>query len=200
MLDGKKKVIFIAGLIFSLVLLILFVFSSSQNISFFTGKYIDENIPSAGNENEIVKNVFLDEYIPKSQGQEEIFFDKKFYDNGRYIINSLNEYSAEWYPDNSPKRDLKKLTIELQITDKETGKSFSIKGTADIPKYYSGHFNFDTSQENFVVFSDLRPDFVWEYSEDFSIVEVKKGEEIIETENKLKTETFVKEKKFDNYT
>ena len=199
MLDGKKKVIFIAGLIFSLVLLILFVFSSSQNISFFTGKYIDENIPSAGNENEIVKNVFLDEYIPKSQGQEEIFFDKKFYDNGRYIINSLNEYSAEWYPDNSPKRDLKKLTIELQITDKETGKSFSIKGTADIPKYYSGHFNFDTSQENFVVFSDLRPDFVWEYSEDFSIVEVKKGEEIIETENKLKTETFVKEKKFDNY-
>ena len=199
MLDDKKKVIFIAGLTFSLILLVLFIFSSSQNISFFTGKYIEENTEEESNKNEIVKNVFLDEYTPKSQGQEEIFFDKKFHDNGRYIISSLNEYSAEWYPDDSPKKDLKKLTVELQITDKTTWKNFSIKGTADIPKYYYGSFDFDTNQENFVVFKDINPDFIWEYSEDYEIVSVEKKDETIFEDVKIISQTFVKEKKFDNY-
>ncbi len=145
------------------------------------------------------KKIILEEYKSKEVGKEELFFDKKFHDNGRYVVNSLNEYSAEWYPDDSPKKDLKKLTIELQVTDKVTGSNFSIKGTADIPKYYSGHFDFNTSLENLVSFEGINPEFVWEYSEDSSIVYVKKKEERVGTEDKLKTETYVKEKEFKNY-
>ncbi|MGY4884089.1 MAG: LamG-like jellyroll fold domain-containing protein, partial [Nanobdellota archaeon] len=179
-----------------------------------------ENIPSNSDDSSLIKNKksnskktitgyvskddetekkVLKEYKPKQVNQEEIFLDKKFKDNGRYIISSLNEYSPEWYPSDSPKADLKKLIIELQVTDKVTGKNFSIKGTADIPKYYGGHFDFNTSLEDLVSFKDINPNFSWEYSEEYSILPIEKYQTSIIDEGKIKNKTFVEEKVFKNY-
>ncbi len=200
----RKKVILFVCLAISFVLIAsaffsLGIFDSIINKDIFTGKSISETLDILNNQQEVIESVVLEEYLPKTENKEEIFLGKKFKDDGRYIISSLNEYSAEWYPTNSPKSDFKRLVVELQITDKSNWKNFSIKGTADIPKYYSGSFDFDTNQEDFVVFHDINPDFVWEYSEDYEFVSVEKKEETKFEEDRIKSKTFVKEKKFNNY-
>ncbi len=200
-----KRLFFFVCLFISFVLLILFflnsnIINSLKNIDFFSSKFISQELQGLGNENQRIEKAFLDEYQPTKEGEEQIFLDKKFFDNGKYIISSLNSYSAEWYPSGHPKEDLKKLVVELQVTDKLTWKNFSLRGTADIPKYYYGSFDFDTSATDFVVFKDLSPSFTWEYSEKYEVVSVEKNELSLFQDGDIKTQTFVTEKKFNDYT
>ena len=201
----RKKVILFVCLAISFVLIAsaffsLGIFDSIINKDIFTGKSISETLDILNNQQEVIESVVLEEYLPKTENKEEIFLGKKFKDDGRYIISSLNEYSAEWYPSGHPKEDLKKLVVELQVTDKLTWKNFSLRGTADIPKYYYGSFDFDTSATDFVVFKDLSPSFTWEYSEKYEVVSVEKNELSLFQDGDIKTQTFVTEKKFNDYT
>ena len=214
----KKVVIILACLLFSFIILFLILSNvnnfilnynaSSEKLSSITGEVVSEKAQGS-NLHKDVETILLKEYKPKKVNQEEIFLDKKFNDNGRYIVSSIKTYSPEWYPDGHPKQDLKKLTVELQVIDKTTWKNFSIKGTADIPKYYSGSFDFNTSSDKFAVFKDINPNFTWEYSEDYSFVSTEKQEGIVigdeedkgpgSKKGKIKARTFVEEKEFKNY-
>lgn len=106
-----------------------------------------------------------------SNGQETHFYDKTISRFNDIICTSQSEFKGEWYPDNSPLKDSKRLRIELQCEDTTNGKVISIEGWGLLPKDATGTFHFNSSTPNFIDFKTLRQgEFKFNYSTTYNNV------------------------------
>jgi parallel beta-helix repeat protein len=107
--------------------------------------------------------------VNETNKEVELLGYKYVYDEGIILISN-QIYNAEWYPDSSPKNASKNLTIELQI-ENFNGRNYSLVGNGDIPKYYTGHFDFNLSSNKLADFNDISPLLTWKLSNTFKYSE-----------------------------
>lgn len=126
--------------------------------------FIDsQNLVSADSSKTLTLNNLTD-------GKEIYAVGKKWVNLSDILVNSESEYRCTWYPDNHPKNASKLCTFELQIDDKRTGYNVSFIGEGDLPKYYSGSFDFNSSDNRVAVFKDIMPVLSWKFSTKYNTV------------------------------